>query len=156
MNLISLPGGESNQAYAEMAAANLARHYDFLRSVIQVATKVGTYEVSHSLIKALNSHAVAALHDTAGAYRPGSVTVAGQKFPPPAEEVETLMDSLVSELNAKNALGVDASAAAAYALWRINRIHPFENGNGRTARAVCYYILCVRSGGWLPGRTILP
>ena len=41
-------------------------------------------------------------------------------------------------------------------LWRITHIHPFVNGNGRTARAVCYFILCVKAGIWLPGNTILP
>ena len=50
----------------------------------------------------------------------------------------------------------DATELAAYALWRINYVHPFVNGNGRTARAVCYFTLCVKSGGLLPGSTILP
>jgi len=45
---------------------------------------------------------------------------------------------------------------AAYGLWRLNWIHPFVEGNGRTARATCYYILCVRSGALLPGRKVLP
>ena len=156
MHLISLPSGENNPIYLGMAAANLSRHYRFLHSVIHAATKVGTCEVSHSLIKAFNSHAVAALHSSAGEYRDGPVTVAGLTFPPPAEEVGPLMDSLVSDLNAKIALDLDPTVPAAYALWRINRIHPFENGNGRTARAVCYCILCVLSGGWLPGMAILP
>ncbi|MFX9016038.1 Fic family protein, partial [Acinetobacter baumannii] len=31
----------------------------------------------------------------------------------------------------------DALDATAFALWRINWIHPFKNGNGRTARAFC-------------------
>ncbi|MEX1365172.1 MAG: Fic family protein [Nannocystaceae bacterium] len=26
-----------------------------------------------------------------------------------------------------------------YTLWRLNWIHPFVEGNGRTARAACYY-----------------
>ena len=41
-------------------------------------------------------------------------------------------------------------------LWRLNWIHPFVEGNGRTARAVCYFLLCVRAGSLLPGRKILP
>lgn len=45
---------------------------------------------------------------------------------------------------------------AAYGLWRLNWIHPFIEGNGRTARAVCYYLPCVRSGTLLPGRRIVP
>ena len=44
----------------------------------------------------------------------------------------------------------------AYYLWRFNHIHPFVNGNGRTARALCYFILCVNVGGWLGGPTISP
>jgi len=45
---------------------------------------------------------------------------------------------------------------AAYGLWRLNWIHPFVEGNGRTARAVCYFLLCVRSGALLKGRKIVP
>ena len=45
---------------------------------------------------------------------------------------------------------------AAFALWRINWIHPFKNGNGRSARAFAYACLCLRYGFMLPGtRTIL-
>ena len=39
----------------------------------------------------------------------------------------------------------------AYALWRLNWIHPFGDGNGRTARAICDAILCVGFGRELPG-----
>ena len=38
----------------------------------------------------------------------------------------------------------DAVTLAAFALWRLNWIHPFVNGNGRTARAVCYYLVRVK------------
>lgn len=44
----------------------------------------------------------------------------------------------------------------AYALWRLNWIHPFVEGNGRTARAACYYLLCLKQGRLLPGRKIVP
>ena len=44
----------------------------------------------------------------------------------------------------------------AYALWRLNWIHPFIEGNGRTARAACYLLMCVRQGTLLPGTTIVP
>jgi Fic family protein len=45
---------------------------------------------------------------------------------------------------------------AAYVLWRLNWIHPFINGNGRTARVAAYYIICLSLGGWLPGEILLP
>ena len=44
-------------------------------------------------------------------------------------------------------------ADAAYALWRLSWIHPFAEGNGRTARAVCLLIICLKHGVWLRGRT---
>ena len=44
----------------------------------------------------------------------------------------------------------------AYALWRLNWIHPFIEGNGRTARAACYYLMCMRHGALLPRRRIVP
>ena len=44
----------------------------------------------------------------------------------------------------------------AYALWRLNWIHPFVEGNGRTARAACYYLICMKHGLLLPGRKIVP
>jgi len=44
----------------------------------------------------------------------------------------------------------------AYGLWRLNWIHPFIEGNGRTARAASYYLLCARSGGLIGGRKIVP
>jgi Fic family protein len=31
---------------------------------------------------------------------------------------------------------------AAYVLWHVNWIHPFQDGNGRTARAACYFAVC--------------
>lgn len=45
---------------------------------------------------------------------------------------------------------------ATYVLWRLCYIHPFVNGNGRTARVAAYFVLCLRSGGWLPGKRLLP
>src|SRR6266853_5258086 len=45
---------------------------------------------------------------------------------------------------------------AAYALWKLNWIHPFTDGNGRTARAISYLLLCLRLGYRLPGTNTIP
>lgn len=65
------------------------------------------------------------------------------------------MDDFVNDVN-RNWEAVDPVVMCAYVLWKLNHIHPFINGNGRTARAACYFVLCLRSGAWLPGTTILP
>lgn len=41
--------------------------------------------------------------------------------------------------------------AAAFALWGVNYIHPFAEGNGRSSRALAYFIICVKLDYWLPG-----
>jgi len=45
---------------------------------------------------------------------------------------------------------------AAYALWRLNWIHPFSDGNGRTSRIVSYILLCARLRCRLPGAMTIP
>jgi Fic family protein len=45
---------------------------------------------------------------------------------------------------------------ASYLMWRINWIHPFFGGNGRTARATSYLVLCARLGFILPGTKTIP
>ena len=45
---------------------------------------------------------------------------------------------------------------AAYALWKLNWIHPFTDGNGRTARAISYLVLCLSLGYRLPGTNTIP
>ena len=110
--------------------------------------------LSQAVIKALNFHAIACLHVAAGEFRPCPVYVG--KYEPPAHfRVQALMDDLVNQVN-RQWETADSVVLATYVLWRINHIHPFINGNGRTARAAAYFVLCVANGSWLPGDVILP
>ena len=132
------------------------RQYDFLNSVIRSALAIDKPLMSESLIEALNFHAIAGLHHEAGQYRSHQVHV-GQPgivaYQPPAHyRVAPLMDDLVNELNWRWQ-STGPFDLATYALWKINHIHPFVNGNGRTARAVCYFVLSVKLGGILPNGT---
>lgn len=69
--------------------------------------------------------------------------------------VPSLVCDLVEKLNAERSKR-SALERAAYALWRVNWIHPFAGGNGRTARALSYLILCVDNGATLPGVPTIP
>jgi Fic family protein len=44
----------------------------------------------------------------------------------------------------------------AYPMWRLNWIHPFADGNGRTSRIVSYIVLSIRAGAVLPGTPTIP
>lgn len=154
MILFDLTGNENHPAYQDMEISNGNRQYDFLRSVVLASVQIAGPFLSHALIKALNHHAITCLHISAGDYRPCAVHV-GDHDPPEFYRVEGLMDDFVNRVN-RYGEAMDPVALAAFVLWRINFIHPFINGNGRTARAACYLVLCVKLGGWLPGETILP
>jgi Fic family protein len=79
----------------------------------------------------------------------------GNHKPPHFKEVPELMDRFISTIH-ENWFNWPATLLAAYGLWRLLWVHPFIEGNGRTARAACYYLLCARSGALLPGRKIVP
>ena len=46
----------------------------------------------------------------------------------------------------------DAIDVASFVLWRLTWIHPFRDGNGRTAIALSYACLCLKLGALLPGK----
>ena len=159
MILFDIARTEANPIYQEMAISNVNRQYDFLRSIVLASTQLNQPLFNHRIIRALNFHAIVGLHDFAGEYRPCPVRVTHANeqdyLPPQAYEVPALMDAFVDEVNL-HLKAMDPLLLATGVLWRLNHIHPFINGNGRTARACCYYLLCVKLGGWLPGSIILP
>jgi Fic family protein len=80
----------------------------------------------------------------------------GNHIPPHFKDVPDQMDRFFSLVHENWATGDDPTLLPAYALWRLNWIHPFTEGNGRTARAACYHLICLKQGRLLPGRKIVP
>lgn len=154
MILYELLGTENAQVYQDLEISNGARQFDFLRSIVETALAIERPLFSQHILKALNFQAITCLHTNAGEYRPCPVHV-GDYNPPEHYRVQALMDDFVNFVNRRWETA-DPVVLATYVLWRLNHIHPFINGNGRTARAAAYYIICVSGGGWLPGETTLP
>ena len=154
MILFELTGSEAHPVYQQLEVSNGNRQYDFLSSVVHAAVAIGRPFLSGHIIKALNFQAIVCLHTNAGEYRPCPVEVGDHK-PPAHYRVDALMEDFINMAN-RNWDATDPVALAAFVLWRLNYIHPFINGNGRTARAACYFVLCLKAGGWLAGNTILP
>lgn len=154
MILFELVGDEKHQAYQDLSIDNLERQYSFLRSIINASLAMDRSMISTAIIQALNMHAISCLHVNAGQYRPCPVRV-GDYVPPDHYRVPELMNAFVNQVN-RRWENTDPVLLAAYSLWQLNLIHPFINGNGRTARALCYYVICVKLGGLLRGDPILP
>ena len=155
MDLFARYGTEDNDVYRLVEAANQYRHSGFLMSMIESAVMSGQPYLTEALIKAINYHAIVALYAEAGQYR--TIPVKAGDFAPPhhLDDIPSVMKEMVQTLR-DNWETWSSIGLGAYALWRINHIHPFVNGNGRTARAGCYFIICVKMGGLLPGRSTLP
>ena len=62
-------------------------------------------------------------------------------LPPEAKEVSQLMKSLADWIESNESCGIPTPIAAAISAYQLVTIHPFWDGNGRTARAVATYIL---------------
>lgn len=143
---------ENHLLYKTLESDNLNRYSSFLRSMVESAIASDQPWVSEPLVKAINFRAVIGLHPEAGQWRTEPV-FAGDFTPPDAGSVPRLMELAIDRIN--SAWNMDPVRLASFALWLINYIHPFRNGNGRTARAICYFILCMKLGGWLPGDAAL-
>ncbi|HOB93805.1 MAG TPA: Fic family protein [Aquabacterium sp.] len=152
---------EAHPVYQQFEAANGARQYDFLRTLVEACLATGKPFLSAHIIKALNFQAITCLHTNAGEYRPCQVHVGNPADPatlyvPPADYlVDSYMDDFVNTTN-REWEKADPLTLGAFVLWRLNHIHPFINGNGRSARAASYFVICLKLQGWLPGTTILP
>lgn len=80
-------------------------------------------------------------NEQAGCYRDGQMFITGTEYVPPTpEKVPALMKSFVSELNEKKNK-MHPVLFAAFAHRRLVDIHPFVDGNGRTARLLMNLIL---------------
>ena len=95
-------------------------------------------EFSSQLISEIHRIAFSELYDWAGNWRTASVLV-GQLIPPEPVQIIQLMYQFSDNLNFKVADSTtpqDHLDCLAFAHYEFIRIHPFNNGNGRTGRIV--------------------
>ncbi len=142
---------------ARVEAANGLKQFDQVIGMVREWTDGGRrFKLRPSMLLALQRTALEGLSSYAGNYRPGAVAIGKSKHVPPAaylvpELVEDMCEYVNSNFDSKT-----AAHLAAYVMWRINWIHPFADGNGRTSRAASYLVLSVKSGYVLPGAKTIP
>ena len=113
------------------------------------------FRLRPSSILTLHRKALEGISSFAGVWRPTGIEIAGSRHvPPPAHLVPELIESMCDYVNEN--WKRSAIHLSAYCLWRMNWIHPFVDGNGRTARVTSYLVLCVRLGYRLPGTRTIP
>lgn len=130
----NLLGLTSKDALNEQEALGVARVERYLLEEVDYPV-----DLSVGLVQDLHRRAFAHLYDWAGHWRT-QVPNVGAYLPPPANRVPQLLYEFIDELRHRQSLLADTPLAAAvaqllaFAHHRLVAIHPFTNGNGRTAR----------------------
>lgn len=150
-DLISDPDQKARQE-----AKNGLRQFDSAIEQIEHWLQSGrTFKLRPSAIMGLNRLALDGLSNYAGIYRPTGIEIQGSKHTPPAAYlVPELVEEMCDYVNAN--WSRSALHLASYVLWRLNWIHAFVDGNGRTTRTVSFIVLCVRLGYRVPGTNTIP
>lgn len=141
---------------AEAEARNGLRQYDYGIQTVYQALDRGSFKLRPSLILALQREALAGISAYAGNFRPAGVEIVGSKHKPAeAHLVPELIEELCDYVN-ENWDKATAIHLAAYIMWRLNWVHPFADGNGRTSRILSYVVLCIKAESVFPGTPTIP
>ena len=142
---------------AKVEARNGVRQFDAVTELIEYFSDPDRkFNLRPSQLLHLHRIALDGLSSYAGNFRPAGIEIKGSKHQPVGahlvpEEIEHMCDYVNDNWAKSTPLHL-----AAYALWKLNWIHPFTDGNGRTARAFSYLLLCLRLGYRLPGKRTIP
>lgn len=152
-DLPSLTGQEKAQLEVENTLLQFDRMIELIDQALQSKTP---FRLQPQTIRELNGIALQRLDLKAGRWRDVPVEITHtEHVPPPPEPVEQYVEQMCRYVN-EHWEQQTALHLAAYVLWQINWIHPFVDGNGRTARAIGYYVLCSKLGTQLPGGITIP
>ncbi|ANK88262.1 Fic family protein [Rhizobium sp. MC63] len=145
------------KARAEAEARNGLLQFDLARDMIVDAIDKGEkWKLRPSMLLSLHREALQGISIYAGNFRPAEVSIEGSKHKPVgAFQVPGLIEDLCDYVN-DNWTEKTAVHLASFVMWRLNWIHPFSDGNGRTSRMVSYLVLCVKLQLPLPGVKTIP
>jgi Fic family protein len=117
----------------------------------------GSCRFSPEVILELQRLAVNQIYRCAGRFGDGPVFLEGRTHQPPDHaEVVSNVEAMCDYVNRNWQTPASAVHLSAYLMWRLNSIHPFFGGNGRSSRAASYLVLCARLGFLLPGVKSIP
>lgn len=138
-------------------ARNALRQFDETLAIIRwYVEHQQPFQLRPSQIKTLHGLALDGLSPYAGRYRPADAEIEqSAHIPPKAHLVDELVEGMCDHVNDQWNQAT-AVHLAAYVMWRLNWIHPFADGNGRTSRCVSYIVLSLKLGEVLPGTETIP
>ena len=133
-------------------AKNGLRQFDEVLKLIRESN--WKLHLTPELIKNLQRIAVDGIWSSAGIFRKHPIKISNTDHEPPHyDQVPWLVQQMCDYANENAAKPFHISA---YLMWRLNWIHPFGDGNGRTSRAVSYLALSIALKAELPGSPTIP
>jgi Fic family protein len=141
---------------ALLEAKNGLLQFDEVLRLAEEFSSAQQFTATPDLILELNRIAIQGIRRSAGQFRQLPVEISNTPhLPPKHEAVPQLVSEMCDYVNGNwrkhNDNADDAIHISAYLMWRVNWIHPFRDGNGRTSRAMSYLALCTRLGRLVPG-----
>jgi len=143
---------------AQREAENGVRQFKLAIQIIlaNIPNDDGKFRLRQSIILQLHREALDGIHPQAGTYRNSRVFINNSNhLPPKSIDVADHVADMCGYIN-ENWENKNACHLSSYVLWRLNWIHPFSDGNGRTARVVSYLILSIKLRSLLPGSPTIP
>jgi Fic family protein len=142
---------------ARQEARNGLRQFDRVVEMVEYFSHPDRrFRLRPSQLLDLHRIALDGISSYAGNWRPAGIEIGGSKHQPiGAHQVPEMVEDLCEYVNG-NWCHCSALHLAAYVMWRLNWIHPFTDGNGRTSRAASYLVLCLKIGYLLPGKKTIP
>lgn len=114
------------------------------------------FSLRPAFLQQLQAEAVRDIEMYPGEWRTGDAVITHSEHSPPGPYlIENLVREMCDFVN-DNYHECTAFFLASFIMWRLNWIHPFSDGNGRTSRILSYVVLNVKLGLVLPGSPTVP
>jgi Fic family protein len=152
-----MAANDEKRRVAELEVENGFRQYDLAIEIIKTFQEPDRpFALRPTLVQQLQSVAVRDIEPYPGEWRTGPAKITKSKhIPPGAHLVRFLVQEMCDYVN-DNWHEKTAFHLSAYVMWRLNWIHPFADGNGRTSRTTSYIVLCASLNTLLPGSPTIP
>ena len=154
--IVKKPPGKETAQRAEKEIRNLKQAYDIIKSFQPTQSPILLEEETIKEIHAIVTQDIEHPHNIPGQYRNHTVEVGNEEhggiYRPPKilKDIESLMKEFIAWINSEEILQLDPVLRSSLAHYHLGLIHPFSDGNGRTARIIEAMMLQSRGFRFVP------
>jgi Fic family protein len=124
--------------------------------LLEYFVKIGRTHITEGDVLQIHALTIEGIYPCSGSYRSATtqIRITGTNHKPsPAHRVRSDVRDMLDHLYTP-AAPAGPIERAAYVMWRICAIHPFNGGNGRVARAVAFLVILTEASAILAGSSL--